>query len=64
MEAAKDDFIFTCIGNDNDLREVTLSDKGLLNLQRKDLYTLIILLLQLISLVNYIKKLNPKVLIF
>ena len=30
MDAAKDcDFIFTCVGNDNDLREVTLGDKGL-----------------------------------
>ena len=28
-EAAKDsDFIFTCVGNDNDLREVTLGEKG------------------------------------
>ena len=30
MDAAKDcDYIFTCVGNDNDLREVTLGDKGL-----------------------------------
>ena len=30
LDAAKDsDFIFTCVGNDNDLREVTLGDKGL-----------------------------------
>ena len=30
MTAAKDcDFIFTCVGNDNDLREVTLGEKGL-----------------------------------
>ena len=30
MDAAKDcDFIFTCVGNDNDLREVTLGEKGL-----------------------------------
>ena len=30
MEAAKDcDFIFTCVGNDKDLKEVTLGDKGL-----------------------------------
>ncbi|MBH59621.1 MAG: oxidoreductase [Dehalococcoidia bacterium] len=29
-EAAKDsDFIFTCVGNDNDLREVTLGEKGI-----------------------------------
>ena len=36
MDAAKDsDFIFTCVGNDNDLREVTLGDKGFLKLQKK-----------------------------
>ena len=30
MDAAKNsDFIFTCVGNDNDLREVTLGEKGL-----------------------------------
>ena len=30
LDAAKDcDFIFTCVGNDNDLREVTLGGKGL-----------------------------------
>jgi len=29
MDAAKDcDYIFTCVGNDNDLREVTFGDKG------------------------------------
>ena len=29
-EAARDsDFIFTCVGNDNDLREVTLGEKGI-----------------------------------
>ena len=28
-EAAKDaEFIFTCVGNDNDLREVTFGDNG------------------------------------
>jgi 3-hydroxyisobutyrate dehydrogenase-like beta-hydroxyacid dehydrogenase len=37
MEAAKDcDFIFTCVGNDNDLREVTLGDRGLFNSVKKD----------------------------
>ena len=37
MEAAKDcDFIFTCVGNDNDLREVTLGDKGLFKTAKKD----------------------------
>ena len=37
MGAAKDcDFIFTCVGNDNDLREVTLGDKGLFKTAKKD----------------------------
>ncbi len=35
-EAAKDsDFIFTCVGNDNDLREVTLGEKGLFKSVKK-----------------------------
>ena len=37
MEAAKDcDFIFTCVGNDNDLREVTLGEKGLYKTAKKN----------------------------
>jgi len=37
MEAAKDsDFIFTCVGNDNDLREVTLGEKGLFKSAKKE----------------------------
>ena len=36
MDAAKDcDFIFTCVGNDNDLKEVTLGDKGLFKTANK-----------------------------
>ena len=36
-EAAKDcDFIFTCVGNDNDLREVTLGSNGLFHSVKKD----------------------------
>ena len=36
MDAAKDcDFIFTCVGNDNDLREVPLGDKGLFKSAKK-----------------------------
>ena len=36
MDAAKDsDFIFTCVGSDNDLREVTLGDKGLFKTAKK-----------------------------
>jgi len=39
-EAAKDsDFIFTCVGNDNDLKEVTLGEKGIFNtVQKKSIY--------------------------
>ena len=36
MEAAKDcDYIFTCVGNDNDLRDVTLGEKGLFKTAKK-----------------------------
>ena len=36
MEAVKDsEFIFTCVGNDNDLREVTLGEKGLFKSAKK-----------------------------
>ena len=36
MDAAKDcDFIFTCVGNDNDLREVTLGNEGLFKTVKK-----------------------------
>ena len=36
MDAAKDsDFIFTCVGNDNDLKEVTLGEKGLFKSAKK-----------------------------
>ena len=36
MDAAKDcGFIFTCVGNDNDLKEVTLGDKGLFKTAKK-----------------------------
>ena len=65
MDAAKDsDFIFTCVGNDNDLREVTLGDKGLSKQQKKVLYILIILQHQQTLLENFIKKQKQKNLIF
>ena len=36
-EAAKDsDFIFTCVGNDDDLREVTIGKDGLFHTAKKD----------------------------
>ena len=32
MDAAKEsDYIFTCVGNDNDLKEVSLGENGLFN---------------------------------
>ena len=36
-DAAKDsDFVFTCVGNDNDLREVTVGKEGIFNSIKKD----------------------------
>ena len=36
MEAAKDsDFVFTCVGNDKDLEEVTIGKKGIYNKIKK-----------------------------
>ena len=36
-EAAKDaDYVFTCVGNDNDLREVTFGEKGIFKTIKKD----------------------------
>jgi 3-hydroxyisobutyrate dehydrogenase len=39
-EAAKNcDFIFTCVGNDNDLKEVTIGNKGIFNtIKKKAIY--------------------------
>ena len=35
-EAAKDsDFVFTCVGNDNDLREVTFGNNGIFKTIKK-----------------------------
>ena len=37
MDAAKDaEYIFTCVGNDDDLREVTLGEKGLFKTAKKN----------------------------
>ena len=39
-EAAKEsEFIFSCVGNDNDLREVTLGANGLFHSAKKELFT-------------------------
>ena len=41
-EAAKEsDYIFTCVGNDDDLREVTLGKNGIFKSIKKILYLLI-----------------------
>ena len=65
MDAAKDsDFIFTCVGNDNDLREVTLGNKGLFKTAKKVLFISIIQLHQQILLENYIKRQKIKDLTF
>ena len=61
MEAAKEsDFIFTCVGNDNDLREVTLGDKGLFKSAKKVRSILITLLHLQILLENFTRKQNQK----
>ena len=61
MDAAQDsDFIFTCVGNDNDLREVTLGDKGLYKTAKKGLFILIIQLLQPILLEKLYKEAKNK----
>jgi 3-hydroxyisobutyrate dehydrogenase len=37
QEAARDsDFVFTCVGNDDDLKEVTIGNKGIFNTMKKD----------------------------
>ena len=37
MDAAKDcDFVFTCVGNDNDLKEVAIGKDGIFNTIKKD----------------------------
>ena len=56
MEAAKDcDFVFTCVGNDNDLREVTLGDKVCSRLQKNQFTSIIQLPLQILR-ENFIKR--------
>ena len=55
-EAAKDsDFVFTCVGNDNDLKEVAIGKKEFLILSRKAPYISIIQQLQLKLLKNFMK---------
>ena len=64
-EAAKDsDFVFTCVGNDDDLKEVAIGKKGIFNKIKKILYILIILQLQPKLLENFIKMQKLMVLVF
>ena len=55
-EAANEaDFIFTCVGNDNDLKEVTLGENGLFKSAKKIVFISIIQLLLQKLLENFIK---------
>ena len=64
-EAAKDaEYIFTCVGNDNDLREVSMGENGIIKQLKKVPYILIIQLLQQICAESYIRLQKIKVLIF
>jgi len=54
-KAASDaEFIFTCVGNDDDLREVTFGDNGIFKTIKKNTITLITQLLQQLSLEKFI----------
>ena len=64
-EAAKDsDFVFTCVGNDNDLKEVAVGKKGIFNTIKKVQFILIIRRLQQQWLESFIKMLKHMVLVF
>ena len=58
------DFIFTCVGNDDNLREVSLGENGLFNTAKKAVFILITQLYQLKFLENFIKLQKIKDLIF
>ena len=58
------DFIFTCVGNDNDLREVSLGENGIFNTEKKDVFILITQLFLRKSQESFIKLLKIKDLIF
>ena len=63
-EAAKNaEYIFTCVGNDNDLREVTFGDNGILKQSKRDLYILITQLHQLLLQEKFILMQNKMVLV-
>ena len=59
------DFIFTCVGNDNDLREVTFGDKGIFKtIKKNSVYTLITQQLQLLLQEKFIIIQKKIVLVF
>jgi 3-hydroxyisobutyrate dehydrogenase len=58
------DFIFTCVGNDNDLREVSLGENGLFNTAKKVLFILITLQYQQKYQESFIRLQKIKDLIF
>jgi len=63
-EAAKDsNFVFTCVGNDDDVKEVAIGKKGIFNSIKKGQFILIIQLHQPKLLENFIKMLKRKVLV-
>ncbi len=64
-EAAKDsDFVFTCVGNDDDVKEVAIGKKGIFNTIKKTLYISITQQLRPKLLESFIKMLKLTVLVF
>jgi len=64
-EATKDsDFVFTCVGNDNDLKEVAIGNKGIFNIINKARYISITQLHQLKLPKNFMHMLKLTVLVF
>ena len=64
-EAAKDsDFVFTCVGNDDDVKEVAIGKKGIFNTIKKTRYISITQQHRLKLLESFTKKLKLMVLVF
>ena len=64
-DAAKDaDFIFTCVGNDNDLKEVTIGSNGAFQNTKRGQFSSIILQLPQRLLENYLILLQKKLWFF
>jgi len=58
------DFVFTCVGNENDLKEVTFGDSGIFKSIKKDPYILITLQPQQQLQKNFTNILRKIVLVF